>query len=139
MDAIPFEKLSVEQAVAGRKEGAVAAPANARDDRLAERNAGGTPKVKVNKDVMAWLASLPQEVRPRALAIQFPRIFNRIAELWTHQLRCEEFLNELLIDKRGTRKGFPPDVAQELVTLKIYFVKTSTIQHFDVWGERIGE
>jgi hypothetical protein len=95
--------------------------------------------VKVNKAVMAWLSQLPPEVRPRRLAIEYPHIFNKIAELWSYPLRCEDLLNELLIDDRCTRSGFPPEVAQELVALNMHFIKTSRTVHYGVWGERIGE
>jgi len=70
-----------------------------------------------------WMAGLPQEVRPIALARTFPRIANNIAELWRHVARCEDYFATLVVDQRGDRKGFPPDVAQELTALCSYYAE----------------
>ena len=69
-----------------------------------------------------WLASLPQGVRPMELARQFPRIANRLRHLWKQVAKCEEYLDALLVDRRGTRKGFPPKIAQELEALREYYL-----------------
>lgn len=138
MDSIPFEKISVDEAKEALKVQETKVPAPPEKNWSPQRHTQSSGEVNVTKDVMAWLSKLPPEVRPRALAVQFPRIFNKIAALWAFPLQCEDLLNELLLDERGTRKGFPPDVAQELTMLKIHFIKTSSTQHFGVWGERIG-
>jgi hypothetical protein len=69
----------------------------------------------------AWMAELPQAVRPVNLARRFPRIANSIAELWPRGARCDEYLVTLVVDLRGDRTGFPPEVAQELTALRRYF------------------
>jgi hypothetical protein len=69
----------------------------------------------------AWMAELPQAVRPVNLARRFPRIANSIAELWPRGARCDEYLVTLVVDLRGDRTGFPPDVAQELTALRGHF------------------
>ena len=69
-----------------------------------------------------WLASLPEDIRPMELARQFPRIANRLRHLWKQVARCEEYLDALLVDRRGTRKGFPPKIAQELGALREYYL-----------------
>jgi hypothetical protein len=135
---IPFEKVTVKEAKVALDENAAAASATPQKDWSAARQSKEAEQVKINKSVMAWLSQLPPEVRPRALAAQYPRIFNKIAELWSKPLACEKYLDELLMDERGTRKGFPDDVAAELTNLKAHFLATSNIQHFDVWGDRIG-
>jgi hypothetical protein len=68
-----------------------------------------------------WMAKLPQDVRPVNLARRFPRIANSIAELWPRSARCEEYLFTLVVDLRGDRTGFPPEVAQELTALRCHF------------------
>jgi hypothetical protein len=68
-----------------------------------------------------WMAELPQAVRPVNLARRFPRIANSIAELWPRGARCEEYLFTLVVDLRGDRTGFSPEVAQELTALRSYF------------------
>ena len=81
-----------------------------------------TPKEPLLDVTRMWLASLPQDVRPMELARQFPRIANRLRHLWKRVARCEEYLDALLVDRRGTRKGFPPKIAQELEALREYHV-----------------
>jgi hypothetical protein len=68
-----------------------------------------------------WLASLPPNVRPLALATKFPRVANRIAHEWQEPSSCRRDFDELVYDKRGTRRGFPPDVYVELLALRDYY------------------
>jgi len=69
----------------------------------------------------AWLASLPANVRPLALATKFPRVANRIAQEWREPSACRRDFDDLVYDKRGTRRGFPPDVYVELLALRDYY------------------
>jgi hypothetical protein len=68
-----------------------------------------------------WIASLPANVRPFACARRFPRIANSIADLWRRVPQCEAYLDSLVIDQRGNRTGFPPDVAKELRALRSHY------------------
>jgi hypothetical protein len=68
-----------------------------------------------------WLASLPPNVRPLALATKFPRVANRIAGEWREPNACRRDFDDLVYDKRGTRRGFPPDVYVELLALRDYY------------------
>ncbi len=70
---------------------------------------------------VAWMANLPEAVRPMALVRRFPRIANSIADLWRRVGRCEEYLESLVVDRRGNRTGFPPEVAQELIKLRSFY------------------
>ena len=72
-------------------------------------------------DTIKWLAALPQNVRPTSLPIQHVRIANALARLWSDHRRCLEYLEELLIDRRGDRQGFPFEVALEIAGLKDYY------------------
>ncbi len=65
-----------------------------------------------------WAALLPDEVQPRALLLQFPRIANKLARLWGDKKSVADYLNQLLIDQRGNRQGFPPEVHNELLNLR---------------------
>jgi hypothetical protein len=118
MKSLEFEKVSVDDA---RKalEGE-----SKRDDKpdLAAQRTGKADAVLLEATV-AWLAELPYEARPAELARQFPRIANSIAELWRRVARCEVYLDALVVDGRGDRKGFPPVVAQELTKLRNYYAE----------------
>jgi hypothetical protein len=71
---------------------------------------------------MAWITSLPEEVRPDALTAQFARISNAICAVWERPGDCKEYLQELLTDRRGGRAGFPLNVVRELNNLFAYYV-----------------
>ena len=81
----------------------------------------GTPAPALNDHARKWLEKLPEDVRPKILQEQFARIANRISSLWNHPDELIEYLDELLVDTRGDRSGFPMAVASELVTLKDYY------------------
>lgn len=86
-------------------------------------------------DALEWLAKLPEGVRPEDLPLRFPRIANALARHWIYPDACRAYLDDLLIDKRGTRQGLPGEVADELATLKDYF---ETVLHpvpQTVWDE----
>jgi len=58
---------------------------------------------------------------PLALATKFPRAANRIAQEWREPSACRRDFDDLVYDKRGTRRGFPPDVYVELLALRDYY------------------
>jgi hypothetical protein len=61
--------------------------------------------------------SLPPDVFPGALATHFPRIVNLIAMQWNDHRGCPAYFNELLVDRRGGRQGFPAAVKRDLLKL----------------------
>lgn len=65
-----------------------------------------------------WASGLPMEMRPVALLQQFPRVANGLARAWTDKTAVRDYLDELLIDRRGGRRGFPPEVHHELLVLR---------------------
>jgi hypothetical protein len=89
--------------------------------------AGEAPGEKAHKEEAAllpstfrWLGMLPKAVRPMALGQQFPRIANKLAILSEEPAVCRKFLASLILDDRGDRDGFPPEVVMELSTLDAY-------------------
>lgn len=56
------------------------------------------------------------ELYPVALEGKYARVFNNIMKHWGTP-KCDEYLEELIIDKRGGRQGFPADVAGDIVRL----------------------
>jgi len=65
-----------------------------------------------------WAASLPAGVQPLALLQRLPRIANAIARLWRDNVALTAYLDELLVDRRGGRRGLPPEIQNELMTLR---------------------
>lgn len=68
-----------------------------------------------------WASTLPLDVQPRALLYKFPRIANLIAALWQDPNSLRRYVDDLLVDKRGSRQGFPLDVLRELFRLRAYY------------------
>ena len=65
-----------------------------------------------------WLQRLPARRRPYRLCTAFPRVANRIAWLWPDEAMSAQVLEDLLIDRRGGRSGFPHWVTRELRRLQ---------------------
>ena len=71
------------------------------------------------------LDQLPPEVFPGALAAQYARIVNLIASEWNRAGTHPAFFDELLIDRRGGRRGFPAPVKRDLEKLRDYWYTAS--------------
>ena len=73
---------------------------------------------------------------PYKLEKTFARIAEKIVELWDSP-QIGSYFAELLIDDRGNRQGFPPDVAREIFLLSIAHEKIRNEQRgeTDVWAE----
>lgn len=82
---------------------------------------------------MAWAASLPDEVRPVELLRDYARVANLLASMWEDRESTYLYFDELLVDQRGTRQGFPPTVASELARLKAHYAGASGLQLADTW------
>jgi hypothetical protein len=73
----------------------------------------------------ALLASLDDGVRPKELASRYPRIVNKIARDWRVPSQLDRYLQELLMDTRGNRQGFPLKIVMELSTLREHYTGMS--------------
>jgi hypothetical protein len=67
-----------------------------------------------------WLRRLPPARKPLRLCERFPRVANRIAWCWPDALLCTQVFDDLLVDRRGGRQGFPRPVVVELRRLRDY-------------------
>jgi hypothetical protein len=68
-----------------------------------------------------WFDALPPEVRPVALAAEYGRIANLLAQQWNDDNACRAYFDELLTGRRGKRRGFPVNVRRELWVLREYY------------------
>jgi hypothetical protein len=137
-DHIPFEHVSPEDAkksATEREQEATKFPDLSAKYRY-DTQKQPPPNIKL---LLPWVSQLPPEIRPRELVVQYARIANKLAELWRYPLVCEKYLNELMLDERGDRQGFPQAVAQELTRLHAYYTTHVIKQHYTVWGDRVGE
>jgi hypothetical protein len=119
MDSIQFEKVSIVEAKAVLNEDDLRARQEKNWEHL--RRLPGPSDLKLKASTYSWLLTLPTEVWPLWLVKQFPRIANHFADVWGWPTACENLFVELLLDHRGTRKGFPVQVSREIMALKVYF------------------
>lgn len=68
-----------------------------------------------------WIATLPIALRPMATGALYPRIVNRISDLWPNCEFTRLYFQSLLVDRRKGRRGFPADVRTELEALQHYY------------------
>jgi hypothetical protein len=93
-----------------------------RDERDWTKLRKATPLNALLKSTVWWADGLPLEVRPQTLMAKFPRLANMAAASWTNASAFHDYLEVLLIDRRGKRKGFPPEVLIEFEQLRTYFL-----------------
>ncbi len=53
-----------------------------------------------------------------ALASRFPHVVNRLSAQWNAPMAVVDALDDLLVDRRGNRRGFPADALAEVLTLR---------------------
>lgn len=91
-------------------------------------------------DVAAqWVGALPKRVQPVQTAERFPHIANALAGLWAKPRNCRAYFDELLLDHRGDRHGFPKAVASELAALKDYYDSVVHPTQQTVWDEIVSQ
>jgi len=82
-----------------------------------------------------WCAELPTGARPDMLATLFPGIVNKLALAWPEPAKARALMDELVIDRRGDRSGFPSGVFSELLRLHALISATaSDTAPQDIWS-----
>ncbi len=66
----------------------------------------------------AWFEALPMRPRPEQFCARYPRVANRLALCWPEVELTEQLFDDLLVDRRGGRRGFPAPVLDELRRLR---------------------
>ena len=112
-------KQALKSAAARRRRAADSA------DRGPGSRSVAPPQEVLSTAAAAWLRSLPPTLRPMHLCNAFPRVANRIALAWSDPDLADSVFNDLLLDRRGNRKGFPPAVASEILRLHAYHEQRS--------------
>jgi hypothetical protein len=92
----------------------------------------------LNAVAQAWYAALPKTVQPALLAEGFARICNRMGERWLQPDQIIPYFDELLMDNRGGRQGFPISIAIEIASLKEYYLDALAANKLDVWDRNAG-
>ena len=92
-----------------------------RSDKGGRKRRMAEPANGLLRPTMNWASTLPPHVRPNALLAKFPRIANLIAVLWRDPNSLRRYVDDLLVDKRGNRQGFPLDILSEVFALRAYY------------------
>lgn len=134
MSSLEFEPLSLADVITAMREenNMTFTPREPKDPFKALRKRE-TPE-PLQAFAITWMAKLPRNAQPRETGMQYPRIVNKLAALWHTSEGAGGYLRELLIDRRGTRKGFPTPVAQELQALRTYLTVQAARSQKDAWS-----
>ena len=117
--SMPLARKSVLAAVEEKPE-ALRRPGTVSDGPAARRAVEADDNV-LRERAVKWLAALPADLRPMATAGHYPRIVNRMDELWSQCEYTRLHFQSLLVDRREGRKGFPLEVRRELEALQNYY------------------
>jgi hypothetical protein len=113
-DRVPLNDVTVS--------GTTHAPdARSQSDQDGRKRRAAEPANGLLRPTMNWVSTLPADVRPNALLAKFPRIANLIAALWRDPDSLRRYVDDLLVDKRGKRQGFPLNILSELFALRAYY------------------
>lgn len=88
----------------------------------------------INGTTRHWLRRLPPRRRPLRLCMHFPHVANRIAWCWGDSA---QLLQDLLVDRRGGRRGFPLPVVRELQRLREFNGQQRVETRPEGWWDRV--
>jgi hypothetical protein len=92
-----------------------------------------TSKVALDRRSKLIIESLPKDIQPLSIAETFPHIMNLIASSWQEPKVFVRTLDELLIDDRGNRAGFPFAVIVELTNLREFYFSNVRPEARKLW------
>ena len=124
-DPLPFQRVSIEDAKKALETTTGPKKVEEKDWRWARK---WTPPESLRDTTAKWLSSLSPEIRPSALPQAYPRIANRLCEVWQQPVVRDEYFHDLLNDRRGNRQGFPDGVLADLKMLHQLFTKAQTVK-----------
>lgn len=68
-------------------------------------------------DTHLWLRRIPGRLQPKQLCRFYPRVANQLASCWNDPVAFDKLMHDLLVDRRGGRRGFSPRIVVELQVL----------------------
>lgn len=118
LDQAPLSEVSTQRVALKRtRPSASGAPHSPGDERHRRKAAPISEPLPVT---FRWIARLPRELRPLELLRGFPRVANALATSWPDRQAFRACLYDLLIDRRGNRKGFSQAIVAELLALRAW-------------------
>lgn len=95
------------------------------------------PPAELSADGLRWLQEIPQRLRPRQTAERYPHVVNRLAAVWPSPPAARAYFDDLLLDQRGGRQGFPWGIANELSSLRDHYDTFVSPTYRTLWDEII--
>jgi hypothetical protein len=89
------------------------------------RRASDPGDTQLTTEAQALLSTLEDAFKPKELAARYPRIVNKIAREWRQPTSLDPYFQDLLMDTRGNRQGFPLKIVMELSTLREHYTGMS--------------
>ena len=93
------------------------------------------PSALLTGEALRLLVRLGARVGLRELPDRFPRVLNRIADLWSKPQQADRYFDELLLYSRGVRQGFPQSVISEISSLRHYHHTRICPKRVDPWEQ----
>jgi len=93
--------------------------------------------VQLTGEALRLLVRLDAKVRLEELPSRFPRVLNRIAEIWDRPQRADRYFDELLLYSRGVRQGFPQCVITEIASLHQFHLRRLFPKRVDPWEQTL--
>ena len=92
------------------------------------------PSPELTGNALRLLVILNTHVALTELPTNFPRVLNRIADVWNRPAFADQLFDELMLDARGARQGFSLAVIGELIRLRDYHLKRYP-KNIDPWEQ----
>ena len=77
----------------------------------------------LTRKAQEWVSALPPGLHPAQMCAMYPRLVNRLSMCWSDPVLTQRVFDDLLLDRRGGRRGFSPQVAAELLRLRQLHLK----------------
>jgi hypothetical protein len=70
-----------------------------------------------------------ETVYPAELSANYPRILEKLEQLWDQPEQIRAYFRELLVTQRETRQGFPMKVYMEIFAMSEHYNKLHPLPH----------
>jgi len=84
-----------------------------------------------------WLRRIPTPLHPKHLCRYFPHVANRLAQAWDHPDVVDRIFDDLMVDRRGRRKGFSDRVQMEIRRLQQFHDRRPRFERLRPLGLRL--
>ena len=92
---------------------------------------------ELSGEALRLLVKLDTKVALNALSVHFPRVLNTIAAVWNRPTYADRCFDDLLLDSRGQRLGFPQTVISEITSLRHFYLTHVFPRRVDPWEQSL--